>query len=159
MGIVTVDYSLAQTVLPGLLNYTKTPGNAWLITALVIVVQTALILFSTLWSTRINNSATGTEVIGIVGLTVLLILVGAVRGVLHPDHLLSMGAVPARSYFRLGTLTSVGPLFLSFLLGIVTLIGFEAAAISLRRPSMHIVSSRLPCCRRCCSVEGSAWPS
>lgn len=128
VAVVTVDYSLAQTVLPGLLNYTEAAGNAWLITALVIVVQTALILFSTLWSTRINNTATGTEIIGIVGLTVLLILVGAVRGVLHPDHLLSMGAVPARGYFRLGTLTSVGPFFLSFLLGIVTLIGFEAAA-------------------------------
>jgi amino acid transporter len=77
VGIVSVDYSLVQTVLPGLLNYTETPGNAWLITALVIVVQMALILFSTFWSTRINNNiATGTEVIGIVGLTVLLILVG-----------------------------------------------------------------------------------
>lgn len=128
VGVVTVDYSIVQTVLPSLLNYTETPGNAWLITSLLIVVQMALILFSTLWSTRINNIAAGTEVIGIAGLTVLLIIVGAVRGVLHPDHLFSMGAVPANGYFRLGTLTSVGPFFLSFLIGIATLVGFEAAA-------------------------------
>ncbi len=67
-------------------------------------------------------------VIGIVGLTVLLLIVGAVRGILHPDHLFSMGAIPARGYFRLGTLTSVGPFFLSFLIGMATILGFEAAA-------------------------------
>ena len=128
VGIVSVDYSLAQTVLPGLLNYTETPGNAWLITALAIVVQMGLILFSTRLATRINNMAAGTEAIGIGGLTVLLILVGAVRGVLHPDHLFSMGAIPARGYFSLGTLTSAGPFVLSFLLGVYTIAGFEAAA-------------------------------
>ena len=82
VGIVSVDYSLAQTVLPSLLNYTETLGNAWLITALVIVVQMALILFSTFWSTRMNNMATGTEVIGIVGLTVLLFMFLTQRDVL-----------------------------------------------------------------------------
>src|SRR6266446_9298270 len=91
VSIVSVDYSLVQTVLPSLLNYTETPENAWLITALVIVVQMALILFSTFWSTHINNLAVGTEVMGMVGLTVLLVMVGAVRGILHPDHLFSMG--------------------------------------------------------------------
>ena len=38
------------------------------------MVQTALILVSTLWTTRINNLAVGTEVLGLVGLTVLLVL-------------------------------------------------------------------------------------
>jgi amino acid transporter len=128
VAIVTVDYSLAQTVLPSLLNYTETLGNAWMITSLVLVVQMILILFSTLWSTRITNTAAVTEVIGMVGLTVLMIIVGAVRGVLHPDHLFSMGEIPARGYFSLGTLTSVGPFFLSFLIGMAALIGFEAAA-------------------------------
>src|ERR1700737_584518 len=71
VGSVSVDYSLAQTVLPSLLNYTETAGNAWLITALVIGVQMALILFSTFWSTHINNLAVGTEVLGMVGLTFL----------------------------------------------------------------------------------------
>ena len=128
VSLVSVDYSLAQTVLPRLLNYPETAGNAWLITALVIVVQMALILFSTFWTSRINNIAVGTEVIGMVGLTVLLLLVGAVRGVLHPDHLFSMGAVPASGYFSLGTFTTVGPFVYSFLMGAYCIAGFEAAA-------------------------------
>jgi amino acid transporter len=128
VAVVSVDYSLVQTVLPRLLNYTETAGNAWLLTALVIIVQMVLILFSTLWSTRINNIAAVTEAIGIVGLTVLLVIFGAVRGILHPDHLFSLGAVPAHGYFSLGTFTSAGPFVLSFLLGLYTIAGFEAAA-------------------------------
>ncbi len=128
VGVVTVDYGLAQTVLPCLLDYAETPGNAWLITSLVIVAQLALILVSTYWSTRISNVAAVTEVVGIAGLTVLLMIVGAARGTLHPDHLFSLGTIPARGYFRLGTFTSVGPFFLSFLIGMATINGFEAAA-------------------------------
>ncbi len=103
--VVSVDYAIAQVVLPSLLNYTETAQNAWLVTALIIIVQLLLILFSTRWSTRVNNAAVGTEVIGIVGLTVLLLIVGAVRG-----------------------LFSTGPFMLSFLLGAYTIVGFEAAA-------------------------------
>ena len=87
-----------------------------------------LTLFSTFWTTRINNIAVGTEVIGLVGLTVLLVCVGAVRGILHPDHLFSMGAIPATGYFSPGTFASVGPFVRSFLLGAYALVGFEAAA-------------------------------
>ena len=126
--VVSVDYSIAQTVLPSLFGYTETPINAWIITAIIIVIQALLIIFSTYWSTRINNTAVGTEVVGIVGLTVLLLLVGAVRGLLHPDHLFSMGTISANGYFSLGTLNSVGPFVFSFLLGSYTIVGFEAAA-------------------------------
>jgi amino acid transporter len=128
VALVSVDYSIAQTVLPSLLHYSETPGNAWLITTGVIMVQMVLILFSTFWTTRINNIAVGTEVIGLVGLTVLLVCVGALRGILHPDHLFSMGAIPASGYFSLGTFTSVGPFVRSFLLGAYAIVGFEAAA-------------------------------
>src|SRR5438270_2845243 len=54
---VSVDYAIAQTVLPSLFNYTETAVNAWLATGLIIFVQMLLIIFSTLWSTRINNTA------------------------------------------------------------------------------------------------------
>jgi amino acid transporter len=125
---VSVDYSIAQTVLPSLFNYAETPQNAWLFTAIIIALQAALIIFSTKWSTRINNAAVGTEVIGIVGLTLLLIIVGAIRGLLHGDHLFSMGVVSPNGYFNLGGLTSTGPFMFSFLLGAYTIVGFEAAA-------------------------------
>ncbi len=126
--VVSVDYAIAQVVLPSLLNYTETAQNAWLVTALIIIVQLLLILFSTRWSTRVNNAAVGTEVIGIVGLTVLLLIVGAVRGLLHPDHLFSTGIVSPAGYFNPGGLFSTGPFMLSFLLGAYTIVGFEAAA-------------------------------
>jgi amino acid transporter len=126
--VVSVDYSIAQTVLPSLFGYTETAGNAWLATAIIIVIQALLIIFSTYWSTRINNTAVGTEVIGILGLTVLLVIVGGVRGLLHTDHLFSTGVVSSSGYFSLGTLTSVGPFIFSFLLGSYTIVGFEAAA-------------------------------
>lgn len=126
--VVSVDYGIAQTIFPSLFHYTETPVNAWIVTAAIVLVQMLLILFSTAWSTRINNAAVGTEVIGIVGLTLLLLIVGLVRGGLHPDHLFSMGTVPAAGYFSLGTLTSVGPFIFSFLLGSYTIVGFEAAA-------------------------------
>src|SRR6266480_4409569 len=76
VDVVAVDYAVASTVIPSLLNYAETPQNAWLITAIVVLVQMVLIIFSTLWSARVNNTAVGTEVIGIVGLTLLLVIVG-----------------------------------------------------------------------------------
>jgi len=127
VDVVAVDYAVAQTVLPSLFGYAETPQNAWLATAIVIVIQMLLIIFSTIWSTRVNNTAVGTEVIGIVGLTLLLI-VGGIRGILHPDHLFSTGVVSPNGYFTLGQLTSAGPFLLSFLLGAFTIVGFEAAA-------------------------------
>ncbi len=127
--VVSVDYAISATVLPSLLSYTATPGNQWVITAIIILIQALLIVFSTAWSTRINNAAVGTEVVGIVGLTVLLVLVGAIRGMLHGDHLFSTGAVPKAGYFSLGPAFNVaGPFILSFLLGTYTIVGFEAAA-------------------------------
>ncbi|WP_376794312.1 amino acid permease [Thermogemmatispora sp.] len=128
VDVVAVDYAVAQTVLPTLFGYTETAVNAWIATAAVILIQTLLVLFSTVWATRINNTAVGTEVIGIVGLTLLLLIVGGVRGLLHPDHLFSTGNVPATNYFSLGGLFSSGPFMLSFLLGAFTIVGFEAAA-------------------------------
>ncbi len=125
---VSVDYSISSTVLPSLFNYTETSLNAWGATALIVLIQMLLIIFSTVWSTRINNAAVGTEVVGIVGLTLLLIIVGAARGLLHPDHLFSMGSVSANGYFNLGGLNKTGPFMLSFLLGSYTIVGFESAA-------------------------------
>ena len=128
VDVVAVDYAVASTVLPSLFNYAENAQNAWLATAIVILVQMLLIIFSTLWSARVNNIAVGTEVVGIVGLTLLLLIVGAVRGLLHPDHVFSMGVVSSNNYFTFGGLNSAGPFILSFLLGAFTIVGFEAAA-------------------------------
>ena len=127
VDVVAVDYAVAATVLPKLFGYTESAQNAWLATAIVALVQMLLIVYSTFWSTRINNAAVGTEIVGIVGLTLLLVIVGAVRGMLQPGHVFSTGSVPA-PWFSFGTLTTAGPLMLAFLLGAFTIVGFEAAA-------------------------------
>jgi len=124
---VAVDYAVASTVLPSLFRYTESSQNAWLATAIVVFVQMLLIIFSTRWSTRVNNAAVGTEIVGIVGLTLLLVIVSAVRGLLQPSHLFSTGQAPS-PWLTLGTLTSSGPFMLAFLLGAFTIVGFEAAA-------------------------------
>jgi len=127
VDVVAVDYAVSATVLPSLFRYTETAQNAWLATTIVILVQMLLIVFSTFWSTRINNAAVGTEIIGIVGLTLLLVIVGVVRGMLQPSHLFSTGSAPS-PWFGFGTLTTDSPFMLSFLLGAFTIVGFEAAA-------------------------------
>src|SRR5438876_1100493 len=128
VDVVAVDYAVASTVLPSLFGYTETAQNAWLATAIVIFVQMLLIIFSTRWSTRVNNVAVGTEIAGIVGLALLLVIVGAVRGLLHPDHLFSTGTVSSHGWLTLGGLNAAGPFMLAFLLGAFTIVGFEAAA-------------------------------
>src|SRR6516225_6534435 len=127
VDVVAVDYAVAATVLPSLFGYTESAQNAWLATTIVILVQMLLIIFSTRWSTRVNNAAVGTEIVGIVGLTLLLVIVGAVRGMLQPSHLFSTGSAPS-PWFGSGTLTTASPFQLSFLLGAFTIVGFEAAA-------------------------------
>ena len=127
VDVVAVDYAVASTVLPSLFGYSESAQNAWLATTIVVLVQMLLIVFSTFWSTRINNAAVGTEIVGIVGLTLLLVIVGAVRGMLQPSHLFSTGSAPS-PWFGFGTLTTASPFMLSFLLGAFTIVGFEAAA-------------------------------
>lgn len=128
VDVVAVDYAIASTVLPSLFGYIGTLGNAWLATAIIILIQMLLIVFSTLWSTRVNSAAVGTELVGIIGLTLLLLIVGAVRGLLHADHVFSTGTVASAGWLTLGKLTSAGPFMLAFLLGAFTIVGFEAAA-------------------------------
>jgi amino acid transporter len=74
-------------------------------------------------TTRVNNAAVATEVIGIVGLTVLLLIVAAVRGLGHWSNLGSTGVVPHAGYFAY-----LGPFMLATLLGAYTIVGFESAS-------------------------------
>src|SRR5689334_23737511 len=68
--VVAVDYTIASTVLPVLLNYTGAPVNEWVITAVVLVAQALLVGFSTKWTERVNNFAVSAELLGMVLLVV-----------------------------------------------------------------------------------------
>src|SRR5215467_2344770 len=127
VDVVAVDYALASTVIPALFSYTGTIANTWLVTALIVAAQGALIMISTIWSERVNNAAVGTEIIGIGGLTLLIIIVGAVASKLTWGHLVSKAAVPAAGYYGFGGLTHDTPFILAFLLGAFTIVGFEAS--------------------------------
>jgi amino acid transporter len=127
VDVVAVDYAVASSVAPVLFGYVGTTANTWLVTGLVILAQCLLIMFSTVWAERVNSTAVGTELVGIIGLTVLILVVGAVAGKLDWGHLFDKGvAASASPYFGLGTLTHVAPWVLAFLLGAFTLVGFEA---------------------------------
>ena len=125
---VAVDYALGQTVIPALFGYTGTIDNTWAVTALLVAMQAVLICLSTVWSSRVNNVAVATEVIGIGGLTILILIVGAIASKLAFSHLFSKGvAAGAPNYFGFGTLGHVTPFIFAFLLGAFTIVGFEAA--------------------------------
>ncbi len=120
---VSVDYGFVQVAFQPLIGEVYTPTSAALETLVVLAVQAALIIWSTRITTRVNNTAVATEVIGIVGLTVLLIVVAAIRGLGHWSNLVSTGVVPTAGYYNW-----LGPFMLATLLGAYTIVGFEAAS-------------------------------
>lgn len=126
--VVAVDYTIASTIMPVLLNYEATATITWLVTALVLTGQALLVAFSTPWAERVNNSLVTLELVGMVALTVLLFVVAGVRGEVDVENLFSKGAVAAEGFWSFGDLTSAGPWMLGFLLGAFTIVGFESAA-------------------------------
>lgn len=74
-----------------LIGETFSPTSAAIETLVVLALQAVLIIYSTRATTRVNNTAVATEIIGIVGLTVLLIIVAAIRGLGHWSNLTSTG--------------------------------------------------------------------
>jgi amino acid transporter len=120
---VSVDYGLVQVAFQPLIGEAYTPTSAALETMVVLALQAALIIWSTRLTTRVNNTAVATEVIGIVGLTVLLVVVAAIRHKGHWSNLGSTGIVPAVGYY-----SWLGPFMLATLLGAYTIVGFESAS-------------------------------
>jgi len=120
---VSVDYGLVQVAFQPLIGQAYTPTSAALETLVVLALQAALIITSTRATTRLNNTAVATEIIGIVGLTVLLLIVAAVRSLGHWSNLTSTGPVPSAGYYAW-----LGPFMLATLLGAYTIVGFESAS-------------------------------
>ena len=126
--VVAVDYTIASTILPVLLNYEGTATIAWVVTALVLLGQFLLVALSTPWAERVNNGFVTLELIGMVALTALLFVVAAVRGHMDFSNLVSRGAVAMEGFWSFGDWTSAGPWMMGFLLGAFTIVGFESAA-------------------------------
>lgn len=120
---VSVDYGLVQVAFQPLIGQAYTPLSAALETLVVLGLQAGLIIYSTRMTTRVNNTAVATELIGILGLTVALIVVAAIRGMGHWSNLTSTGVVPREGWFGW-----LGPFMLATLLGAYTIVGFESAS-------------------------------
>ncbi|MFJ4295624.1 APC family permease [Curtobacterium sp. NPDC089689] len=126
--VVAVDYTIAATILPELFGYTATAANNWAITGVVMLLQAVLVAISTALTNRVNTVAVTVQIIGMIGLTVLLFVVGAVVGRLDFAHLFATAPIPSEGYWSFGDLTHAGPFPLGFLLGAFTIVGFESAA-------------------------------
>jgi amino acid transporter len=115
-------------VVPALFDFTGTAATAFLITAVVLLLQALLVALSTKWTERVNNFAVTAELIGMVTLVVLLFIVGVAAHKLSVGNLFSRGDIPVDGYWSFGTATTAGPWMLGFLLGAFTIVGFESAA-------------------------------
>ncbi|MCM3778853.1 APC family permease [Microbacterium hydrocarbonoxydans] len=126
--VVAVDYTIAATILPELFGYAPSSANCWVITALVMLLQAILVALSTKVTNRVNEVAVTVQIIGMIGITVLLFAVGAALGRLDFSQLFATAPVAEAGYWDFGGLTEAGPFPLAFLLGAFTIVGFESAA-------------------------------
>ncbi len=120
---VSVDYALIQVAFQPLIGQAYTPTSAALWTLLVIAIQATLIIWSTPIVTRINNLAVGTEIVGIVGLTLAFLAAALFASRGDWGNLGSTGIVGNAGWW-----TWLGPFMLATLLGAYTIVGFESAS-------------------------------
>ena len=126
--LCAVDYTIASSVLPIMFGYKGSADNAWCITSLVIVAQASMVAFSTKFTQKFNSVAVTIQLVGMIGLVVLLFGVGYFNNELNFANLFSAGSVTRDGYFAFGGLTTVGPWIMGTLLGAFTIVGFESAA-------------------------------
>lgn len=126
--LCAVDYTIPATVLPVLLGYTGSVENAWWITACLIFAQAGMIALSTKVTQGFNARAVMVQLLGMIGLIILLFGVGHFSGQMNYANLFSTGNIAATGYFSLGSMTAVGPWVMGTLMGAFTIVGFESAA-------------------------------
>jgi amino acid transporter len=116
--------ALASQALMPLLGMEPNEGTARVITLVVLVIQAALAIASTRIVAMVNGTAVGLELVIVVVLAVALLLAVAVTGNGSIGNLISRGiTVNDPDYFAV-----VGGLMLAMVMGLTTLVGFDAAA-------------------------------
>ena len=124
IGVVAVDNALAKTALMPLLGMPDNQMTARVITVVMMVLQAVLVIASTRLVGLLTSAAVGLELIIVVVLTVALFIAVAVTGQGSAGNLTSRGITDgAPDYFSLG-----GGLMAAMIMGIATLVGFDAAA-------------------------------
>ncbi len=124
IGVVAVDNALANTALMPLLGMAEDQTTARVITVVMLLAQAVLVIASTRIVGVITSAAVGLELIIVVVLVVALFIAVAVTGDGSASNLTSRGvAGGASDYFAIG-----GGLMAAMIMGIATLVGFDAAA-------------------------------
>lgn len=116
--VPAVDGGLAPIVAQ-VFGITPTAGHLTDIVIVTILVQLALNVFSVKATSGINSAAVFTEAGGFLGLTIVL----AILAFVHHPHWANLGY-----HANINSGSYVGPFVLSLLMGLFTIVGFEAAA-------------------------------
>ena len=124
IGVVAVDNALASQAFMPLFEIAPDEGTARLLTLAILLVQAVLVVLSTRIVAVLNSSAVALELTIVVVLAIALFVAVAVGGDGSLDNLTSRGVADnAPDYFGL-----TGPFALSIIVGLATLVGFDAAA-------------------------------
>jgi amino acid transporter len=124
IGVVAADNALATTALMPLLGMDSDENTARVLTLVVLVIQAVVVVLSTRLVGLITSAAVGLELVIVVVLTVALFIAVAVTGDGAASNLTSRGITEgAPNYFAIG-----GGLMAAMIMGIATLVGFDAAA-------------------------------
>lgn len=126
VGVVAIDYVLASVIVPAVFNFSSTLTSSWLVTALALAIQTVILCLSITLVGRLTRVAAIMELGILVGGAILLIVVGALRGQLHPALLGSTGTVGGNGYWSLGNLSGVGPFWFGISVAFFATAGFQA---------------------------------
>ena len=127
--VVAVDYTIASTIFPVLLNYEGTATIAWIVTAIVLL----------------DSGGAGGALDAVGGAGEQRVRLARTHRHGHADRpaarssppcagtwtsrtCVSKGAVPPEGFWSFGDWTTAGPWMLGFLLGAFTIVGFESAA-------------------------------
>jgi amino acid transporter len=124
IGAVATDSALASQAFMPLFGMAPNEDTARVITLVALALQAILAIASTRVVAKINSVAVGLELLIVVVLAVALIVAVLITGTGSTDNLISQGiAAHAPQYFGVG-----GGLMLAMIMGLATLVGFDAAA-------------------------------
>ena len=147
IGAVAADSALASQAFMPLFGMAPNENVARVITLVALALQAILAIASTRVVAKINSVAVGLELLIVVVLAVALIVAVLITGTGSTDNLISQGiAAHAPQYFGVG-----GGLMLAMIMGLATLVGFDAAA--------NLAPSRAPSCPRWRQQPCWGWSS
>jgi amino acid transporter len=121
LAFVAADFGIATQVIIPLFNLSYSLGLAETIAIIAMVIETLIALLSVRLMSWFNNVAVATEIIGGLGLAILIAIVAAAKHNAHVSNFYSLGPVSSSGYYSF-----LGPFMLGILLGVYVISTFEA---------------------------------